>query len=159
MVKGVFSIARRVTFETGLAFIHIPLHFVMFIVHIALVMFVAGDAAEHSKIRWCGVAIGAFIPFTGMFARINREKFCIMIFHAGRLPSRIEGVAFGTICRETAGCMVRVRCLLIVGLVARKTLGRDIVVIISGQVASAAIVDVVSFFEGEEGMVDPCPTP
>jgi len=62
-----------------LTFIHIASNATVFFVGIYLVVLMTIGAAEHGIIRRVSVAFHAFIPFTLVFARINREILSIVV--------------------------------------------------------------------------------
>lgn len=68
-----------------------------------------------------------------------------------RFPARIRSMAIGAVGRKTQCCMVGVRCTVVIGLMAGCT-NRGGGGVIRALVATAAIADLVSKGEREEGV-------
>lgn len=90
------------------------------LVHGGLVVRVAGDAREHSVVRRVGVAIAARGPFALVRTGVDGEPR--MVEHSARPSSCVVAGSAG--CREACGDVVRIRDVVVVGLVTGITIGR-----------------------------------
>ena len=66
-------------FIAGYTLITVVTNILMFIIHIAPVVFVAVNAAEDCEVICVGMTVSASIPFTAVFTTEYREMFTIMI--------------------------------------------------------------------------------
>ncbi|RMG41334.1 MAG: hypothetical protein D6732_02640 [Methanobacteriota archaeon] len=98
----------------------------MFIIHILLIMFMAKDAFKDSKVIGIHMAIRTGIPFVMMCPGINREIHSIVI--PGDIVPVIGGMALFTIGREIRGLVIGIRGVVIIILMAGKTIRWGIVV-------------------------------
>ena len=109
-----FSSAGRMTRETRAAFVNVSVHSAVLAVGIGLIVFVASETTEHCIIRLVDMAIGASIPLSVMFARINREELRVVV-ESCRLPSCciMTSLAIGTESqlrvRRIRGCVISIR--------------------------------------------------
>ncbi len=88
----------------------------MFIIGIGSVMFVAIDTFKLAVIRSVHMAIGAGIPFTLMFSRIDGKILSIVI-PVSRFPG-CGSMAVFTSCREICRLMIGVGCTIVIFLMA-----------------------------------------
>lgn len=96
----------------------------------------ANRTTESRVIPRRGMAVGALIPFSLVFAAVNGEKHPVVV-KGGRRPGRFT-VAAGAVGRELRGFMVGIGGLIIVGhMAAGAGIGRVVVITV---VAGRAIV-------------------
>lgn len=74
VVESQLAAACGVALQAGLALIDVTSNIIVLVVHILLVMLVAGNAGEGSIIRRIFVAVGAGFPFTLVFPTVYWEE-------------------------------------------------------------------------------------
>lgn len=99
----------------------IAAHLLVLAVHIRLVVSMAVDTAVLFQVAGCGMAFTAGAPCACMLSRVNRKKLGIMSLVISGPPAWICRMAIGTTGGETCGDMIRVRCSIVICLVAGNT--------------------------------------
>lgn len=122
------------TVVTGVAFIDVSRHFLMRLIHLALVMCMAVNAREVVIVA-ADVTVGAGIPGLLMRTGVNREVE-IVVIESGSLPGgrRVAQFAVGG---EAGGLMVGISGVPIVSLVAEVAGSRRAGVLSVGMAESA----------------------
>jgi hypothetical protein len=75
------------TSKTGITVINISIQPIVFAVSVNLIMVMAGRTGELCIIGGIGMAIGAAVPLSVVFAGIYRKRLGIMVPEFCRLPS------------------------------------------------------------------------
>lgn len=97
------------TGQTCIALKSIAGHSPVFLCHVCLIaVFVTVDTAELTIIPEVQMAIRALGPFAFVIAGIYRKERLVVVFHPGRLPSRLSGMTHRTVRSEAAAGMVGV---------------------------------------------------
>lgn len=144
------------TLETGRAGPGISIHFLVLIVHIRLVVFMAISAGKGSIVG-IGMTFCAGIPLPLVTSRIHREV-SIMYCKPCRFPSRICCVAIVACSRNVGLNMIRVGCLVVISLMTGKTFCRSAGIISVGM-TSVAIRDRMTAGERKGGVIKICGRP
>ena len=114
----------------------------MLVVHVWLVVLMAGQAGETGIVVHVLVTLCTIVPFTPVLARIDGKELCIMNGKIGWLPVRLGGMAFQAVGGDVCCYVVRVGCSGIIVLMTGITVGGC-----TGETTSMALVailDIVS---------------
>ena len=113
----VLILSVRVAGQACIAIVLVAADFIMIFVGLPLLM--TGETGKDAIIIWVGVAITALIPFSFVFAAVNRKVLIVMI-PCRRHPCglRVTGLA---VCRKLGCLVVRIIGLVIIVLVAAIT--------------------------------------
>lgn len=115
----VAGIAVGMTSITGIALANKSGHFVMFVSHIAAIVLVTNNAAEHGIIIGVRMTIAAAIPFIAMSSGINGEIQSVMIELCVPVERRM---AHCTVLRKSGRCMIGILRVIVIGLVAEEAI-------------------------------------
>ena len=150
VIEHIVSIPGGMAGQTGRARIGIAGDPCMVIIRFRI--HVTGDAGEFRIISRVGMALGTGRPFALVLAGVDREVGRIVVLVGCRSPSRIGGVAGGTVGGESTLDVVGIQGGLEIGGMTRDAIRRRILVGSVG-VALGAIRDGMTQGQGEEAVV------
>lgn len=140
----------RVTLIASLAVVAVALYVLMILVDFLLVaVLMADDAAEEGKVVRVRMTIAALIPSALVAPGINREPLCMIelsLIPVHRVMTHLAG------CRKASHRMIRIRCAVVVRLMAEEARrGSSIVLVI--HVTRSAVHTHVRASQREIGIV------
>jgi hypothetical protein len=122
----VSAISSGMTGVTSLAVVLVVWHALMMLIGVGLVMLMAENAFESLVIVRIGMAVRADGPSSTMISRINGEILCIVVPGGGCPGAGIMTCSASG--REPCGYVVRIRGIVIIGLMAAIAIGRCILI-------------------------------
>ena len=134
VVKNQVSITRRVTGQTSSIIVNIAIHILMILIGLRI-----GVTAHTGKLRvvvGVGMAVRTLIPFTLVRSAIDREILTVMV-KISRCPGSLAVTARAG-SRKSGCCVVRIRCPVIIRLMAAHT-GIGCIVVITVVTGRAVI--------------------
>lgn len=159
VVESQLATAGGMALQAGLALIDIATHIIVFIVHILLIVLMAGNAGEGSIIRRIFVTVGTGFPFTLMLSAVYWEEEPVVQGETRRFPTRVGGMAISALDREARSGVVGIGGCIVVLRVTGKAITGGAGVRTALGVAFKTVGNGVPLGEREELMTEACPCP